>query len=473
MPALDLGPVTDPPMLFHTQLFLLVFLPLTIGAYYFVAERRAMRTWVLIIASLAFYGYWDLRFVPLLVGSVCANRILAKFYARRGRFLVIPAGIGLNLAIIGVFKYADFVMDTLALPFGWRHESWSIVLPLGISFFTFQQISYLVDLYRGRAPEYSFAEYALYVTFFPQLIAGPIVRHNEIIQQFSLSPLRDGLHERLSRGLALLIVGLFKKVMLADTLAQISDPVFAAAARGDALGFAEAWLAAAAFGLQIYFDFSGYSDMALGLGLLFGFSLPINFNAPYIATSIRDFWQRWHLTLSRFLRDYLYIPLGGSRFGISRQIMALMITMLLGGLWHGAGWTFVVWGGLHGLALAVNHLWRRVGLRLPPALSWAITMLFVFSAWVPFRAQSFTSAIDMLSIMAGIQGWAMTIQDPETLWFTGLAAVAAILGPTSQQVMLESLAPRRAVAVGLSTALVFVLLKVGGGDNVEFIYFQF
>ncbi|MEE8170622.1 MAG: MBOAT family O-acyltransferase [Phycisphaerae bacterium] len=460
-------------MLFHTHVFLLLFLPLTLGAYYLFAERRAVRMWLLIAASLAFYGYWDLRFVPLLIGSVCANWLLANACDRSSRRFVIPAGVVLNLAIIGAFKYADFFAGNLGWLFDWQHDPWNVILPLGISFFTFQQISYLVDLRRTRAPVYGFTEYALYVTFFPQLIAGPIVRHNEIIHQFAASPLRDGLHERLSRGLTLLVVGLFKKAFLADGLAAIADPLFAAVTKGSVLTFAEAWAAAAAFGLQIYFDFSGYSDMAIGLGLMFGFSLPLNFNAPYVATSIRDFWRRWHMTLSRFLRDYLYIPLGGNRFGFTRQVAALMGAMLLGGLWHGAGWTFVVWGGLHGAALAVNHAWNHTGLRLPAAAAWAVTMLFVFICWVLFRAETFGAAANMLMVMSGLEGWALTVEGVERLWLIGVAAAVAVLGPTSQRAALEMLAPRRAVAVGLAAALVFVTLKLGGGNNAEFIYFQF
>jgi D-alanyl-lipoteichoic acid acyltransferase DltB (MBOAT superfamily) len=460
-------------MLFHSQVFLLAFLPLTLGVYYLLAAHHKARIWILIIASLGFYGYWDLRFLPLLVGSISANWLLAKAYQRCRFGGLVFIGVGFNLILIGLFKYADFLVDSLAAPFNWSHDPWNIILPLGISFFTFQQISYLVDLNREKAPSYSFADYALYVTFFPQLIAGPIVRHNEIIHQFQLSPRREGMHERLSRGCTLLLIGLFKKVILADNLAAISDSLFGAAAEGTALSFGESWLAAGAFGLQIYFDFSGYSDMALGLGLLFGFSLPVNFNAPYVATSVRDFWRRWHMTLSRFLRDYLYIPLGGSRFGLARQGLALSLTMLLGGLWHGAAWTFVAWGGLHGLALAVNHAWRKTGIALPSALGWVLTMLFVFSAWVLFRAQSFGVALDMLATMAGLNGWELSAHGSQFLWLIALAGAFAVFGPTSQRVALDMLMPRRAVAWGLSCALVFMALQVGGGDNAEFIYFQF
>ena len=460
-------------MLFHSHAFLLIFLPLTLAAYYACAAHRAVRTAALIAASLAFYGYWDPRFLPLLAGSVCANWLFARVWGRRPGRWIVPSGVAVNLLVIGVFKYADFFAGSLAALGVWRHEGWSIVLPLGISFFTFQQISYLVDLRRSGAPVYGFADYALYVTFFPQLIAGPIVRHHELIHQFAASPLRDGVYERLSRGVTLLVAGLVKKVLIADGLAGIADPLFAGAAAGRTLSLAEAWIAAGAFGLQIYFDFSGYSDMAIGLALMFGFSLPINFNAPYIATSVREFWRRWHMTLSRFLRDYLYIPLGGSRFGPARQVAALAATMLLGGLWHGAGWTFVVWGGLHGAALAVNRAWARAGVRLPAAVAWTATMLFVFAAWVPFRAESFAAAAAMLGAMAGANGVGAPVEGLEDLWLIAVAAAIAVLGPTSPRAVLELLAPRRLAAVGVGAALVFVTLAVGGGDNAEFIYFQF
>ncbi|MEE9209994.1 MAG: MBOAT family protein [Kiloniellales bacterium] len=460
-------------MLFHSQLFLLVFLPLTLGLYYLFAERRALRTWTLILASVVFYGYWEPRLVPLLLGSVCVNWLFAWVFGRHPRAFLVGAGVALNLAVIGVFKYADFFADSLALLGLWQHERWNIILPLGISFFTFQQISYLVDLRRGDTPVYRFADYALYVMFFPQLIAGPIVRHNEIVFQYAASPLRDGLYERLSRGLVLFTVGLLKKVAVADNLALIAEPLYAAAADGRALSLAEGWAAAGAFGLQIYFDFSGYSDMAIGLGLMFGLRFPLNFNAPYRAASIRDFWRRWHMTLSRFLRDYLYIPLGGNRFGPARQIAAVLATMLLGGLWHGASWTFVVWGGLHGLALAVNLAWRRTGLRLPWGAGWALTMVFVFATWAVFRAETFGAALDIVTAMAGGHGWSLDVQGVRKLWIIGVAALVAVFGPTSQSATLDMLAPRRLAAVAVAAGLVFVTLDVGGGDNGEFIYFQF
>lgn len=289
-------------MLFHSQIFLLLFLPVAVAVYYWLAGRGRSGVWWLVAASLVFYGYWDARLLPLLGGSVTINWLFARWYiggtgTSWRRHYLVPLGVVLNLLIIGVFKYADFFADSIAWANGDVRQSWSIILPLGISFFTFQQISYLVDLQRGTAPAYKFRDYALYVSFFPQLIAGPIVRHNEFIYQLKESPLRTGVAERLSRGAVLLLIGLLKKVFIADRLAALADPVFADAAAGKVVSTVDAWLADFAFGLQIYFDFSGYSDMAIGLALMFGFTLPINFNAPYSATSIQEFWRRWHMTL--------------------------------------------------------------------------------------------------------------------------------------------------------------------------------
>ncbi len=472
-------------MLFHSQVFLLVFLPLALAGYYAAAARPGFRRWLLVAASLVFYGYWEIRLVPLLVCSVSGNWLLA-WMATRARGGVewrrrLPwIGVAFNLAVLGVFKYTDFFAASLAGLFGADHQPWNIILPLGISFFTFQQISYLVDLRRAGAPLYSFVDYAVYVTFFPQLIAGPIVRHDEIIFQYRQDPRRQGLAERLSRGLSLLVTGIFKKVVLADGLALIADPIFARAAGSAAslaqapISFAEGWLAALCFTFQLYFDFSGYTDMAIGLALMFGFVLPINFDAPYRATSIREFWRRWHMTLSRFLRDYLYFPMGGGRHGRLNQGRAAMVTMLLGGLWHGAGWTFVAWGGLHGIAVIANHGWRRAGLSLPSPLAWAATMLFLVVGWVLFRAEDFAAATRLFEAMAGIGGFSLdTLAVPKNPWLLPLAAALAIVGPTAHRLAHEVLAPRRVLAAGLAVATVFATLLVGGGENAVFIYFQF
>ena len=311
----------------------------------------------------------------------------------------------------------------------------------------------------------------MFVIFFPQLIAGPLVRHNEIIPQFDLPPRRPQMWENLGRGLLLFLCGLAKKVALADTIAPFVDRMFHLAATGGPLGAAAAWAAAGTYALQIYFDFSGYSDMAIGLARMFGLVLPINFDAPYRAVSVRDFWRRWHITLSRFLRDYLYIPLGGNRRGAARQAVNVVVTMLLGGLWHGAGWTFVAWGGLHGAALAINGAWNRAGWRMPQALGWAITLLFVLAAWVLFRAPDFATAGRMLWAMLGTEGIGRVKVDNAAVVL--IAATLALLGPTSQELALRRLPPARWVALPAGAALVAMLLLLGGRIPNAFIYFQF
>lgn len=460
-------------MLFNSQAFLLVFLPITVLLYYSFSRSPRARILLLVCASLVFYGYWDIRFVPLLLGSVIFNWLFVSLYHQHDQRPFVVIGVVANLLIIGIFKYANFFAENMIFLTDEGFESWDIILPLGISFFTFQQISYLVDLHRGVAPIYPLSRYFLYVTFFPQLIAGPIVRHNEILTQFELNPRRDGLHERLSRGATLLLIGLIKKVVIADRLAEIATPLFDGAANGEILNFAESWLAAGAYSLQLYFDFSGYSDMAIGLALLFGFVLPTNFDAPYLATSIREFWRCWHMTLSRFLRDYVYIPLGGSRRGPIREAIALQITFLLGGLWHGAAWTFVLWGGVHGVAVVVNHLFARLPLRLPKAMAWLLTVLFLVFGWVLFRAESIPIAQSIMASMLTLNGLSFEVVDQPHRWLVALALIPALFGPTSQRIANNVLRPHPIWAPVVATCLWILCLKLGDDVYSEFIYFQF
>lgn len=459
-------------MIFSTPLFVLAFLPLTIAGYYLLARSRPARLGFLTLASLVFYGWWDVRLVPLLVVSISVNWLVAVCFRRSRRRAWLTAGVVFDLGLLAFFKYADFLVSSLLGLAGVEHRPLGIVLPLGISFFTFQQISYLVDLRRGADRFYGFGDYFLYVAYFPQLIAGPIVRHDEIIEQFDLPPRRAETWENLARGAVLFVMGLVKKVVFADRLALVANPLFARAMGGEALGAGEAWAAAGAFMLQLYFDFSGYSDMAIGMGRMCGFRLPINFDAPYRAVSIGDFWRRWHLTLGRFLRDYLYIPLGGSRYGPRRQITAVMITMLLGGLWHGAGWAYAAWGGYHGLGLIVHGVWRRLGVpAMPAVLGWAITQLFVLSSVVIFRTAAFEPTGAILASMAGVHGGAgVRYGDLELIV---LATIVAVVGPTTQQLALASMRPRWWVAAATAAAAVYAFLLMAEGAHPEFIYFQF
>ena len=456
-------------MLFNSQAFVLGFLPPVLMLYYW-ARTPAARQAVLVAASLLFYAGWDLRFVPALMALTVANWAVARWFGATRRDGVLILGIALNLAVLGVCKYANFLGANAASLAGLGWTPLPIILPLGVSFFTFQKISYLVDLRRGDRHVYGLLEFSAFVTFFPALIAGPLVRHNEMIPQFARDPRGDALWENLSRGALLFIIGFAKKAGIADTAALTCDPIFAHAATG-AIGAAEAWAGALAYGLQIMFDFGGYSDMAIGLGLMFGLRLPMNFDAPYRATSIRDFWRRWHITLSRFLRDYVYVPLGGNRAGPWAQARNVVLTMLLGGLWHGAAWTFVAWGGLHGLALAVDGAWSRSGRRLPAPVGWMLTLLFVMLAWVLFRAPDFATATRVYAGIAGLHGVGHARID--TPWVLALGALVAVLGPTSQQVALERLRPHAWVAGAAGAALAGLLLLAGGRIPNEFIYFQF
>ncbi len=469
-------------MLFQSQIFLLVFLPIVLGGYFLAARYSSrvgdnMRKWLLVIASLWFYGYWDLRLLPLLLCSILANWAFARLYRTHGRYL-LTLGIVLNLTLLGIFKYADFFADTLAFLIGTTHEDWNIILPLAISFFTFQQISYLIDLRRKKAPIYSLLDYTLYISFFPQLIAGPIIRHHEIIGQFSLDPFRAGLGERMGRGLTLLVIGLAKKIFLADPLGLIANPLFAKAAAGTLLTFGEAWTATFSYSFQLYYDFSSYSDMAIGMGLMFGFTLPLNFDSPYKAATIRDLWRRWHMTLTRFLRDYVYTPVGLSlprKDKILRESAATMVTMTLIGVWHGAAWSYVVFGAMHGAALIIDQTWVRLRLHLPHIAGWFLTYMFFAVSLVLFRSEDFAVSAAMWSAMAGLDGLNLSVgdlrQDDFLLILAG--ALIAFSAPNSQTIALEKLRPMRLAAIATGLGLFAVLIQIGASRDIEFIYFQF
>lgn len=460
-------------MLFHSQVFILLFLPVALAAYYATRGTEARQA-VVIALSLFFYAWADIRFLPLLVCSILLNWTLAHAIREHGSRLALWVGVGANLGLIGYFKYKNFFLESLTALTGGTFEPTPLLLPIGISFFTFQQISYLVDVRRGVAPVYGLRKYAFYVAYFPQLIAGPIVRHNELIPLLALDPLRPGVAERVSRGAVLFVIGLVKKFAIADRMAPHANDVFAAVAGGVPVGTADAWTGALAFTLQIYFDFSAYSDMAIGLAMMMGLGLPYNFDAPYRATSIRDFWRRWHVSLSRFLRDYLYIPLGGSRHGLPRQMMAQFVTMTLCGLWHGAGWTFLAWGAWHAAGMMANTLWSAAGRRLGAWLAWPLTLLFVVFGWVLFRAESLTAAGQLwLSMVGGAAGETTAAIGGFSPSLAVAAGLIACLGPTSQAIALERLPAWRPVAAVAALCLFVVILEIGKGQPIEFIYFEF
>jgi D-alanyl-lipoteichoic acid acyltransferase DltB (MBOAT superfamily) len=345
----------------------------------------------------------------------------------------------------------------------------NLVLPIGISFFSFQLISYLVDRIRADAPIYPFRPFALFVLVFPHLIAGPIVRHNELVPQFAEDPLRPGLWQRFGTGLVLFTLGLAKKVLLADKLATVADPLFLQAATRS-LTFGESWTAALAFSFQLFLDFSAYTEMAIGIALMFGLLLPENFRRPYIATDLRDFWRRWHISLSTFLRDYLYIPLGGSRAGVARYVFATVVTMGLCGLWHGAGWTFVAWGLWHGVGLIVCRAWQHLGRPMPAAAGWLLTMAFVLAGWVVFRAVDFSTAASILASLVGAHGFGGALASPGLLI---AAALVSALIPSAHEIKDIYLRPWPALATAGGATAVYCMLEVGQGPPLNFIYFQF
>ena len=484
-------------MLFNSYAFLLAFMPIVLAGMALLRRFGHTRYLVpfLSIASLAFYAYWDARYAPLLITSIIFNYFvgtaLTKQAAPRQGTALLWTGLVANLSLLGFFKYAGFFAENTNALLGTELYVVRMVLPLGVSFFTFTQIEYLVDAWRGTASRYSLGEYVLFVSFFPHLIAGPILCHREVIPQFS-DGLRRFSERAFATGVVFFALGLFKKTIIADSLAPWVNESFAGVG---SLTLVDAWAGALAYTLQLYFDFSGYSDMAVGLALMLNIRIPFNFDSPYKARSIAEFWRRWHITLSSFLRDYLYIPLGGNRKGLVRTMANLMVTMLLGGLWHGAGWTFILWGAWHGLLLSVNHAWRRTALRTRPFMAWAMTLVAVVIGWVVFRAPTMEAAVRYLGSMAGINGvvlppkyaaivgWMhlpglrfgeLTALSPsrfelKLLLLAGLLAFVALL-PNTQQ-LAERIEPQFRWAVFVAACFFLGFLMVG--RVAPFLYYQF
>ncbi len=385
-------------MLFNSYVYIFAFLPLVWSLY--VGSRilgfQSLKTILLIFASIAYYAYWNPWHLLLLLPSVGVNYFLGSSLAKRPSSKLLSVGIILNLLPLLFFKYFNFLAENLALLLGSEATAHHYALPLAISFFTFQQIAFLVDSYKGIAKEYDFLRYCLFVVFFPQLIAGPIVHHQEMMPQFSRQQEELPKPNVFAQGIFLFVIGLGKKVIIADSLSPYVQSGFDA---GHSLNFLEAWFACLSYTLQLYFDFSGYSDMALGSALLFGIRLPINFNSPYKSRNIQEFWRRWHCTLGRWLKDYVYVPLGGNRGSTAHITRNLMLTFIIGGIWHGAGWNFLIWGTLHGAAMVLHRFCALFSLRFPALLSWILTMLLVMISWVFFRATSFSIAVRNLESM--------------------------------------------------------------------------
>ncbi|MDG2154679.1 MAG: MBOAT family protein [Gammaproteobacteria bacterium] len=500
-------------MLFNSEIFLFLFLPLTLLVFYLLGHFGKIKLALasLVIASLLYYGWWKPIYLPLILGSMTVNYGLGYLIQKLQRSgatgkATLVVGIVFNLGLLGYFKYANFFVDNLNALSGDDWKLAPILLPLAISFFTFQQIAYLVDVHQKKAQEVDLLRYALFVTFFPQLIAGPIVHHSEMMPQFANKNIGRFQLANLITGGMIFAIGLFKKVVLADNIAPYATAVFNASAEGNSVPFVDAWTGVLAYTFQIYFDFSGYSDMAIGLGRMVGICLPLNFNSPYKATGIIDFWRRWHMTLSRFLRDYLYIPLGGNRMGPSRRYVNMITVMLLGGLWHGAGWNFVIWGALHGVYLGVNHAWRSWRGDKISHGAWArggsrlLTFLAVILAWVFFRASSIDSALNIISGMLGMSGGIpltpadlLAAVDREAAVLIAVLVGIAWYAPNTQQFMRDyinldsadkyrvdkstpltrwlrwSPSLRSSIALALLTAITVMSLW----QPSEFIYYQF
>jgi D-alanyl-lipoteichoic acid acyltransferase DltB (MBOAT superfamily) len=494
-------------MLFNSYIFVFVFLPITVAGYY--AIRRAGHTntalvWLL-ACSYFFYGWWNTQYVLLLALTTLFNFFVGRYagilWHRKAAaaYRIIAVGIAANLAVLIYFKYTGFLARTIHDLFDSALALPAIVLPLGISFFTFQKIAYLADVAKDGTAEKRLLHYSLFVSFFPQLIAGPIVHPKDILPQFDRLAERRVSMKMLAMGITFFAIGLFKKTVFADSLSPVVGEVFDSADQQMSLPMADVWAAAIAYTLQIYFDFSGYSDMAIGLALLFGIRLPVNFNSPYQASNIIDFWRRWHMTLSRFLRDYLYIPLGGNRRGRFRRYLNLVLTMFLGGLWHGANWTFAIWGLLHGGFLIVNHLWRMrrpahvTQSNMQRAAGQAITFFVVVVAWIFFRAPSVNAAIIMLKAMfvyqpsVGVAPTVFRLDGPYPLFLVALLLIIWAF-PNTQVIM--NYRPGQSIDDGAASAraapiwqpnswwaaATIALFAIGVwciSDASEFIYFQF
>jgi alginate O-acetyltransferase complex protein AlgI len=478
-------------MLFNSYPFIFLFLPVALLGYFALGRLSNLFPVIwLALASLAFYAVSNWQFVPLLLASVAFNYLIGWLLIAGRlravlRLAVLTLGVTGDLVVLGIFKYAGFLAANYNAIFATNYMV-EILLPVGISFYTFTQIAFLVDAYRGKVAHYRLPHYALFVTYFPHLIAGPILHHKDMIPQFERAETKRPDPHLILCGLIIFAIGLFKKTCLADGI----QPLVALAFGPSPPSFDQAWIGALAYTFQLYFDFSGYSDMAIGISLMFGIFLPLNFNSPYKATSIIDFWRRWHMTLSRFLRDYLYISLGGNRHGSLARYVNLMVTMALGGLWHGAAWTFVIWGVLHGLYLCINHVWNNYGPAIAPRFerparlaAFALTFLSVVVAWVFFRAENVSSALSILAKMADPTHIAFGRGEIVDTAFVIVYAALAWFAPNTQAIMGYD-HEARTVGQGLdhwrlrpiflyATAAVLAFGILGIQQHSEFIYFRF
>ena len=458
-------------MLFNSYVFIFAFLPLVFFVYFFLNKKRlsTLAKAFLVSASLFFYAYWSIYYLPILLGSIVFNFLVSKFLAKHQSKAILIFGIVCNLALLGYFKYADFLISNLNAIANTNLGLLHIALPLALSFVTFQQIAYLVDSYNKQTKENSFLNYCLFITFFPQLIAGPIVHHKEMMPQFANKFNLIKNYKFIALGLFVFSIGLFKKSVVADIFSIFANAGFDVERN---LTFLQAWATSLSYTFQLYFDFSGYCDMAIGLALLFNIRLPINFNSPYKALNIQDFWHRWHITLSRFLRDYIYIPLGGNRRGQSRTYLNLFLVFLIGGFWHGAAWTFVVWGALHGFAIVIHRCWQKLNFKLNKIIAWIITFNFVNFTWIFFRAKSFEDAMKVIRGMF-FGEFKIDVNYLE-MFFIVLAFLVVLLFKNSMQIAFDKKFKFTIWQIFATSFFLFIsILAIRLNNASEFLYFRF
>lgn len=490
-------------MLFNSYIFILTFLPCTLLLYFFLNRMKQYKvaTGALLFMSLLFYGYFNVNYLVIIIGSIVLNYIVDMIFRKVAnpiwRKVILVLAITGNIGVLFYFKYFGFFIENINLLFGSSFHFEKILLPLGISFFTFQQLSFVIDSYKGNVPEYDFLNYALFVSFFPQLIAGPIVLHSEIIPQFNDKAKRKFDWENFAKGITAFAFGIGKKVLIADVFGEIVNFGFS---NIDDLGTINAIIVMLSYTIQIYFDFSGYCDMATGIGLMFNIQIPMNFNSPYKALTIDEFWKRWHITLTRFFRTYVYFPLGGgSRKGKVRTYINLFIVFLVSGLWHGANWTFILWGTLHGIALVINKLFKEKINKIHPALLWIMTFAFVNITWIYFRADTIAQANSLIEkiIKFDIRGICPEFIDalmvPELCFLTDIASVViplattylemeivpicfmaimfAILGMKNTNEKLEQFSPDFKTGIVTVVLLLFSIISLSGVST--FLYFNF
>lgn len=471
-------------MLFTSSIFLYAFLPVVLASFYTLARIKPLSGLLipfLVLASFVFYGYKTPENILILLGSILVNYAVAirTHKSKDRKSLWMWCGVSFNLALLFYYKYTNFFFENMGVLSGHFFEVTDIVLPLAISFYTFQQIAYLVDVRQRKVEDTSFKNYLLFVTFFPQLIIGPIVHHKEMMPQFMDKLFGRFSWENFKVGYMYLIAGLIKKVFLSDSCAQIVDSVHADIATNTAVSFADAWIATLAFSFQIYFDFSGYTDMAIGVALMLGIVLPFNFNSPYKAKNIAEFWRRWHITLSRWLRDYLYIPLGGNNRGAARAAINAIIVFFLGGLWHGAAWTFVLWGVVQGIGLSVCRAAEYFNVSMPTIIGIAITFLFATLSWVLFRSASLDNAQSLYFIMMGGHGLDWSVRDiaMDNLPVLVIATVITFALPNTHKLVpcCAELLKKIPLPI-LIPVMIVIWLSMAAFDldsSAEFIYFDF